>query len=149
MRKLAVILAFGAIVMSQALADEAELERLNAARERWQSVQGGDYRYGYQRQCECYRDGPPVAIVTVRGGRVEDAYYRRSDREVPAGEENLDLYSTIDELFDRLVRAIGNDAAVGVEYHATEGYPTSVLIDYDTAFAGDEIEYRLTELEIL
>lgn len=134
---------------SSAIADEPE--RLAAERSRWQAAQSGDYRYAYRKFCECNREEPPLTVVTVQSGRIERVHHLHSDseREVPAREGSLELYWTIDDLFDKLALAIERDATVRVEYHAELGYPISLFIDYDAAFDGDEIDLRLIEVEPL
>jgi Family of unknown function (DUF6174) len=133
------------------LADEADLARLEAARSLWQAAQDGDYRFGYEKFCECNRDEPPVTVITVRNDKIESIYHLHSDsdREVPAREGSLDLYWTVDELFDKLAGAYERGAVVRVEYEPSLGYPTSLYIDYDPSFEGDETDLRLTRFERL
>lgn len=139
------------LVAGRGLAAEADLERLDAARERWQAVQAGDYVYGFQRYCECYAGEPPLTVVTVTGGRIVSIYFLHdySDREVPASDDDLDYYWTIDELFDKLAQAFARDAVVRVEYHPALGYPTSLFVDYDPDFIGDETDIELSRFETL
>jgi Family of unknown function (DUF6174) len=134
-----------------ALADEADLARLEAARSLWQAAQSGDYRFGYQKYCECNRDVPPTTVITVTDGRIESVYHLHtdSDREVPARDGSLDLYWTVDDLFDKLAGAYGRDAVVRVEYEPRFGYPTSLYIDYDPGYLGDETDLKLTQFEPL
>jgi len=134
-----------------ALADEADLARLESARALWGAAQAGDYRYDYRKYCECNRDEPPVTVVTVAGGAVESVYHLHgdSDREVPARDGSLDLYWTVDELFDKLADAYARDAVVRAEYEPALGYPLTLYIDYDPAFVGDETDLRLTRFEPL
>ncbi|HUF72135.1 MAG TPA: DUF6174 domain-containing protein [Gammaproteobacteria bacterium] len=130
-------------------ADEAGVARLEAARALWQATQSGDYRYGYQKYCDCNRDEPPVTVVTVTNGEVENVYHLHgdSDREVPARDGSLDLYWTVDDLFDKLAGAYARDAVVRAEYEPDFGYPTSLYIDYDLGVVGDETDLRLTQFE--
>ena len=133
-----------ALVATTSLADEADLAELAAARERWQSSQSGDYVFGYQKFCECNRDQPPETVVTVADGRIVSIFHRHEDTgtEVPAREGSLDLYWTIDELFDKLAAALAREAVVRVEYEPARGYPTSLFIDYEAALTGDETDLR-------
>lgn len=140
-----------AIAVGGATADEAGLERLASARALWESAAASDYRYGYEKHCECYRDAPPVTVVTVAGGTIERVFHRHDDseREVPAREGSLDLYWTIDDLFDKLAGAYAREAVVRVDYDPVRGYPQTLYIDYDPTFSGDETDLRLTQFEVL
>lgn len=156
MKRCSWVSGLGAVVAvsalsAAALAAETDLERLAAARTRWEAAQQGDYLYGYQKYCECQREDPPVTVVTVRNGRIERVYHVHSDspREVPARADSLDAYWTIDDLFDKIAGAIGTAAEVRVEYDAAAGYPSSLYIDYDAALIGDEVDLRLTRFETI
>lgn len=141
----------GLLASASALADEAGLERLDAARALWQAAQTGSYRYGYRKYCDCNRDEPPVTVVTVSDGDIESVYHLHSDsdREVPARDGSLDLYWTVDDLFEKLAGAYALEAVVRAEYEPDFGYPTSLYIDYDSAVIGDETDLRLTRFEPL
>jgi hypothetical protein len=150
-KQLALIAGLGAILVSAAIAAESEQERLDAARALWAAAQQGDYRYGYQKYCDCHREDPPLTVVTVRDGRIERVYHLHSDspREVPAREGSLDLYWTIDDLFDKIAGAIEAGAELRVDYDQSAGYPASLYIDYDAALIGDEVDLRLTRFETI
>ena len=139
-----------ALVAAASLADEAGLEELAAARGRWQLAQAGDYVFGYRKHCECNRDEPPETVVAVAGGRIVSVSHRHEDTgtEVPAREGSLDLYWTIEGLFDRLGRALAGDAVVRVAYEPGLGYPTSIYIDYEPALIGDETDLRQIRVEL-
>ena len=139
-----------ALVAAASLADEAGLEELAAARERWQSTESRDYVFAYRKYCECNRDEPPETVVTVAGGRIVSVSHRHEDTgtEVPAREGSLELYWTIDGLFDKLARALANDAVVRVAYDPRQGYPTSLFIDYAPALIGDETDLRQIRVEV-
>lgn len=137
------------IFASAAAADEgAELE---SARGLWQDAQSGNYRYSFQKYCDCYRGEPPTTVVTVGDGQIRDVFHLHSDsdRQVPAREGSFDLYWTVEDLFAKLETAYSRNATVRVEYHPNLGYPVSLYIDYDPAFAGDETDLRLREFERL
>ena len=131
-------------VPAAASADSALLE---SARSLWQSAQSGNYRYSFQKYCECYRGEPPTTVVTVRDGQIRDVFHVHSDsdRQVPARDGSLDLYWTVEDLFGKLETAYSRDAVVRVEYHPDLGYPVSLYIDYDPGFVGDETDLRLRE----
>jgi hypothetical protein len=132
------------------LADEAGLEELAAARARWQSAQSGDYVFAYRKYCDCNRDEPPETVVTVAAGRIVSVMHRHEDTgtEVPAREGSLDLYWTVEGLFDKLARALAGEAVVRVAYEPARGYPTSFFIDYDAALTGDETDLRQFRVEV-
>ena len=139
-----------ALIAGSAFADEAGLERLAAARALWQSSQSGDYVYGYRKFCDCNRDEPPETVVSVADGRIVEVSHRHEDTatEVPAREGSLDLYWTIDGLFDKLAQALAGDAVVRVDYEPQRGFPTALFIDYDAVLIGDETDLRQIRVEI-
>lgn len=138
-----------AFFASVSAADEAALAELAAARERWQATASRDYVFSYHKYCDCNRDQPPETVVTVAGGRIVRVLHRHEDTatEVPVRESSLDLYWTIDALFDKLAAALGGDAVVRVAYEPTRGYPESLFIDYDPALIGDETDLRGLRVE--
>jgi Family of unknown function (DUF6174) len=155
MRRGAILLCCSAAIAGAGIgpvcfADAAALERLEAARERWQASQTGNYLYGYRKFCDCNRDLPPETVVTVAAGRIVSVSHRHEDTatEVPAREGSLELYWTIDALFDKLAGALAAEAVVRVDYEPERGFPTALFIDYDPAFAGDETDLRLTRVEL-
>lgn len=146
------IFAVALVLLANALsASEAALDRLESARTLWQATLTGDYRYRYQKYCDCYRGEPPVTVVTVRGGSIAQVFHLHSDsdREVPARDGSLDLYWTVADLFDKLAKAYALGATVEVEYDASLGYPSRLFIDYDPDLSGDEIDLRLNGVERL
>jgi Family of unknown function (DUF6174) len=130
---------------------ESEADRLAAERARWEAARIADYEYGYRKYCECYRDEPPVTVVTVRDGQAQHVHhrYRNPDHEVAVDDDSAAFYWTIDELFARLASALARDAVVRAEYDAELGYPTSIFIDDDPDFDGGETDFRGIEVEPL
>lgn len=130
-----------------AAADEA----LSAARERWSAAGLTAYEYGYRKSCECYNEEPPETLVTVRAGRVLDVRQRHagSDADVRGPHRNLDVYWTVDGLFELIESALARNGTVRAAYHATLGYPTDIYIDYDADSIGDELELALTRVSAL
>jgi hypothetical protein len=139
------------LIAVSVFANEAEQDRLNAARALWAAAHDGNYRYSYQKFCECYPGEPPVTVVTVTDGAIERVFHRHGDseREVPARDGSYSLYWTVDELFDKLAGAYDTDAVVRAEFDADTGFPVTLYIDYDPGFVGDETDLRLTGVEIL
>jgi hypothetical protein len=132
-----------------ASADDETPAELEASRSLWRAAQSGDYRFEYQKYCDCNRNAPPVTVVTVTGGAISEVHHRHEDTgsEVPAREGSLDLYWTMDDLFDKLARAYMLEAQVRVTYDGRFGYPTSLYIDYDQALVGDETDLRQIRFE--
>jgi hypothetical protein len=151
MKRFVITLGLAVLTSGAALADEADLIRLEAARALWRAAQSGEYQFGYQKYCDCNRDAPPTTVVTVTGGRVAGVYHLHgdSDREVPARDGSLDLYWTVDDLFDKLADAYAREAVVRVEYEPSFGYPTSLFIDYDPSYLGDETDLRSMRFELI
>ncbi len=143
-----IVLAAMLMPLFAAAQDTAE-QQLDAARARWEAADVQSYRYAYQRFCVCYNGEPPEVVVTVNDGRVVQAFSRHEDSamEIPAGDGRLDLYWTIDELFDRLAAAYARAATVEVEYEPVLGYPLRLFIDDFADFTGEETDLRLTSLE--
>ena len=108
------------------------------------------YEYAYHKFCECHGESPPETVVTVSGARVVRVYHRHADseREVPAREGSLEYYWTVDDLFDLIESAAARDATVRASYDMALGHPTRVYIDYDLALVGDEVDVRLTRLDV-
>ena len=129
----------------------AALAALEAAEARFAAAQDGSYRYGYHKNCECYAGTPPLTVVTVTDGSVERVHHVHEDdpREVPAREGSEDLYWTVPELFGKLEGAYERGAVVRVSFHESDGYPTSLYIDYDAALIGEETDLELVLFEPL
>lgn len=113
---------------------------------RWKHAALASYEYGYRKYCECHPESPPETIVTVRDGQVRAVRHRPVgyDREVPAEAKNLKYYWTVDGLFALLRAAFERGATVRATYDPTVGYPTSIDIDYDADFIGDEVDLKIT-----
>jgi hypothetical protein len=149
-RRFSIVLSLAALAAWTSAAGQGE-EELSAQRERWTANAGdGSYRYGYRKYCDCNRETPPETVVTVERGAITRVYHLHTDseREVPAREGSLDLYWTIDGLFDLVATALESEATVRVRYDAELGYPTLIYVDYDPGFVGDELDLRLTRLEL-
>lgn len=136
---------YGALLLPAA-GGAAPSDELAEHRAQWQAAAIADYAYGYNKYCACHRDDPPETVVTVRGGKVVRVYHLHddSDREVPARDGSLDLYWTIDALFDLIDAAENAGAEVRVRYDESLGYPRQLYIDYDKNLVGDEVDLRVT-----
>ena len=151
MMRLPMVSGLGALILCTGAMAQDGLSGLDAARNLWRSAQDGDYRYSYQKYCECYRAEPPTTVVTVRDGQIENVFHVHSDseRQVPARDGSYDLYWTVEDLFSKLETAYAREAVVRVDYDPSLGYPRSLYIDYDPGFVGDETDLRLSEFERL
>lgn len=129
-----------------AAAQDGELQRHRA---QWQADGPKSYVYGYNKYCDCHPTDPPETVVTVANGEVTRVYHllAGSSREVPARAGSLELYWTIDDLFDLIDSAMSaGAAATRVRYDDTLGYPVSIYVDYDSDLVGDELDLRITRL---
>lgn len=140
------LLTFGLCVLMAgfATATEEDLARLESARALWDSAQGGNYRFRYQKYCDCNRNEPKTTVVTISDGTVVSVHhlFAGSDREVPARADSLSEYWTMDDLFDKLAGAYAGDAVVRVDYDADLGFPSTMYIDYRPDLIGEEIDLR-------
>lgn len=140
-----------ALAVSATAAADTELDQLVNANGKWIAAEVASYRYVYQKYCVCYSGEPPAVVVTVTRGRVSDAFSRDAETglETPAGDGRLDLYWTIDDLFEKLSAAMAREAIVTAEYDPELGYPTELFIDDFADFTGEETDLKLTGFEIL
>lgn len=131
-----------------AAAQDGELQQHWA---RWRTEGPASYVYGYNKYCDCHPTDPPETVVTVANGAVTRVYHLHADsaREVPAREGSLDLYWTIEDLFELLESAFQRGAVVRARYDDALGYPLSLFIDYDSDLVGDEVDLRITRFEPL
>ena len=61
-------------------------------------------------------------------------------------EEELRVFSTIEELFDLIAQAIREADFWEASYNPDLGYPTLIVVDYDEKAVDDEFRYTITEL---
>lgn len=135
---------------SPAAADAAsEADALARSRSAWETSGVDEYRYGYNKYCDCHREDPPETLVSVRGGDVVDVRHRPygTDREVVAEQRNLQYYWTVEGLFGLIANAIERNVELRTDYDDALGYPTMIFIDYDSNLIGDELDLRITRLE--
>jgi hypothetical protein len=129
----------------------AQDDSFETARALWNRTAVETYEYGYQKYCECHPETPPETIVTVRNREVVAVRHRSAGyaTEVAAEVRNLEFYWTIDGLFELLETAVRRGAQVRSAFDATLGHPTSIWIDYDRDFIGDELDLRITRIDPL
>jgi hypothetical protein len=144
MMRLLLMFALGILLTGTVAAAEEDMARLDSARALWDAAQSGDYRFRYQKYCDCNRDEPKVTVVTVSDGAVAAVHhlFAGSDRQVPAREGSLSEYWTMEDLFDKLAAAYASDAMVRVDYNEELGFPQALYIDYRPDLVGEEIDLR-------
>jgi len=122
-----------------------EEEALAAARAKWTAAGHSTYSYRYRLSCFCPPQLLETARVTVSESEVTQVYLLDSD--APASPDTYDLYSTIDELFERLGRDLENDPVVfEVTYDPARGYPTSAQVDISEQIADEEYSFTASDL---
>lgn len=114
--------------------------RLVEQRELWASQGLSDYSFEVRRLCFCpLRERVRVRVVD---GAVAGAVDLVADEEL--GGDEVGWYLSIDGLFDLLDEAYGQGAhRVEVEFHASQGYPTHLWIDYHENIADEELGFTL------
>jgi hypothetical protein len=121
---------------------------LGAARARWESAGFERYEYHYRLSCFCPPQVLETARVRVEDGQVTDVYLLDSD--APAEPGTWDLYSTVDELFDRLAEALSEGPAqFEATYDPALGYPTSAAVDISKQIADEEYSFTASDLTAL
>jgi Family of unknown function (DUF6174) len=145
------VAAFAAALALVVVPSAAQDSAVGANRARWRATGLMSYEYGYRKFCECHPESPPETVVTVRDGAVTGVRHRPVNytEEVPAEDDNLEFYWTVDGLFDLLESAAKRGAQVRASYDPTLGYPTELYIDYDASFIGDELDLKLTQVRAL
>jgi len=125
--------------------DDERVDRLDAARQRWESNAPESYSYVFRASCECLPSFTSPARIEVRAGEIESVVALSDGEPLPS-----EPYRTIDELFDLIADALdAGTADFNVEYDAQYGYPTVISIDYDRQIADDEFAYWASELTAL
>lgn len=109
----------------------------------WNASGIEDYRFRYARLCFCIGDSP----VIIEVGADTIVSVTEADTGDPVDPQYMDIYLTIDGVFEVIRDAIERDAfSLSVAYHETLGYPTQVAIDYIENAVDDEITYVASEL---
>lgn len=139
-----------ALAALTAATEAAEPPAHAASRELWAAAGVGAYEYAYHKFCECHEESPPETVVTVRDASVIRVHHRHaaSEREVPAREGSLEYYWTVEDLFALIETGAERGATVRARYDESLGYPNYVYVDYDPDLVGDEVDVRLTRLDV-
>ena len=114
-------------------------------RERWEAYGLTDYAIHQTRSCFCL--GPYEYVAVVRGNDVVAIEEARPPVE---GDVQLDMFWTVDEIFDYLEQTREQDPVVfEVSYHPRFGYPTEIQIDVSYEIADEELSMTLSDLKRL
>jgi hypothetical protein len=119
---------------------------LAAARALWREQGLFHYRYRYGLGCFCY--GPHDVVIEVFDDRIAGFRAPDSGESLPP-PPFLDLYFTIDGLFDYLEANREDADTVTVEFHPALGYPTAVFIDHYREAVDDELWIDIRDVEPL
>ncbi|MBT8336484.1 MAG: hypothetical protein KJO11_07765 [Gemmatimonadetes bacterium] len=123
------------------------VDDLRRARAAWERAAIDDYDLAMRRLCFCWT--PIDVTVVVRGGERVAVLYVSDGTPAPVAAEIAQYYPTVDELFDRVDRALRESAdEVRVTYHATLGYPVDLWIDQSRAIADEEEGFEV-ELQVV
>ena len=116
-------------------------QTLDEAKERWGSVQTGNYQVDVERYCFC---PPPRKYTIVVSNQV---IFKVIDREndKPVGSDAG--YRTVDELFTWLEEIASRDPQkLELRFHPDLGYPTYINYNQSDMIADEEIEMELENL---
>ena len=123
---------------------------LDTHRNIWDQQSAADYRYGYRRNCFCIPEVVAPVLIVVRDNSVDTVHFQASDEYVPDEYLDMELYTSIDGLFDIIQDAIDEDAAqVSVDYSPDFGYPQLAFIDYSELIADEELGWSASDLILI
>lgn len=118
----------------------------DAARARWVDSGLQDYRYTFRQTCFCVPE--EEMLVIVRAGVIQSATYQPSGNTVPA--QRLKGVPTVPGLFKIIDDALAAHAdQLDATYHAGDGHPEQIFIDYSRLMADEEMGYTVTRLDAL
>ncbi len=129
---------------------DGELVRLNVAEARWDATNLRRYSIQQTRVCECPSPHSYRAIVEMNDvdslvyDETHEGYADGSDRRYRTAVENA---ITVDEAFEEIKRAYGEEAELRVDYHEEYGYPTEIYIDRHADYVDDEITWVMSDLK--
>lgn len=118
-----------------------------ASRARWEEVRTENYRYEFRWSCYCTRRDS--VEVTVRGDSVARVRNLATGivYEGASGMEMMEMYETIDSLFDLIDEAeTGGAHKVVATYDADKGFPVDVYIDYKASLADEELGFVIRKV---
>ena len=137
-----------ALITLAACADDptpAEQELVTQRQKFEESTLADNYRFNWQRSCECTQETTRPMSIEVTNGAISNAWYRDgAHEEVPATvKEHL---MTIEQIFDEIEESLGTAHMVNVQYDVELGFPTSVAIDYQQTVADEELSLLISNV---
>lgn len=127
----------------------ADLATLTQNRQKWDALKATHYQFKLAVGCFCaFRNQMPLSIE-VKDGKVV-SMLDSNGKSVEQFADTFDTYNTVEKLFDKLNDALNGGAdKTTVEYNPESGYPQSIYIDYIEKAADDEINFTITDFQII
>ena len=124
-------------------------DELGDARERWDNHLVETYEIDFHRSsCECPPESTTPVRIRVNTNVIESGVQLPDSVTLPS--EQLDLYLTVEQLFDRIEEVIeGDPYSLVAEYDTEFGFPLSVSWDQDSVVADDEVQFTMGNLLVL
>ena len=144
----ALVAAIGLVTILAACGEPLAESQVSNPRNLWEQQQLHNYQFVVQQQCFCLRDYTRPMQVTVNNNKIVSAVF--IDDQLPVGADILKDLRSIDQWFRYLDAQKGNAYhQFSVQYHATQGYPTKIIIDKDERIADDTLDVTLSNLKPL
>lgn len=122
-----------------------EQDSLASARARWNALSLDGYTYQFRRACFCPPEFVREMRIEVLGDVVNSAIYVDTSEPVTLPEADI---PTIDDLLAEIQAAIDSEAFLVVAtYDQTQGFPTSVSIDFIEMAIDDEMAFTVTAFQ--
>lgn len=124
--------------------------QLAQQRATWEAARTGSYTMVQLHECFCndWLLRPAVVSVTVGAGGTEvvaSATWQGDGSGVAAGD--LPHFFSIGKLFDLIDNAAAAKVPdIQVQFHAQLGYPTAVLIDYESRSTQDDQVFTISDV---
>lgn len=142
MRRVRVLLlGFGLVACSGNL----ELQKQQSL---WNQQGIAHYRYTVQTSCFCGPDLTQPLRVEVKNGKA--VALTNAETGLAVSDSRFEPINTIDKLYALIRAAIVKPvASIKVEYDASLGIPTSIVIDNIANAADDEVSYSVRDFEVV
>ncbi len=146
MKRLLVVLALLALSGSALPAEVVRVQGASNARQKWELAHPQNYSFVLERNCYCA--GPARVRVQVRQGKVVAVEDLESGRRY-TDEGTLKNYPTIEDLLALIDKALQRRPDnLTITYDRRYGYPSRIYIDYSYRLADEEVDYRISQVEI-
>ncbi|TFG62533.1 MAG: 4-phosphopantetheinyl transferase family protein [Gemmatimonadales bacterium] len=114
----------------------------STAKSLWNAQAIDSYSFDFQQSCFCVFTGP--VQITVEAGAVVAV---QSLMNPPSTLPDIDTFSTIDGLLDRLEAAEASDPVVfDVVYDQVRGFPVSAVVDISFQIADEEFSFEVSNV---